>query len=276
MSTRSKEWRSSGKRIGFVPTMGFLHDGHMSLVRRAVEDCDIAVVSIFVNPAQFGKGEDFEKYPRDLTGDANKIKGAGGHYIFAPKAGDLYPPFYYTYVNVETITDKLCGLSRPGHFRGVATIVAKLFNIVKPNKAYFGQKDYQQLLVIKKMVEDLNMDVEVVGMPTIREADGLAMSSRNSYLSHSEREQAVCLFNSLQLANKLLAQGEIAAENIKKEIHRLIASRKDARIDYISLCHPHSLEELTSIDGEVLAALAVFIGKTRLIDNMLLSKSTPQ
>lgn len=274
MCSLSNDWRYHRKRVGLVPTMGFLHNGHISLVQKAVNDCDLAVVSIFVNPIQFGKGEDFESYPRDLSRDADKLNKAGCHYLVVPSASDLYPNGYSTYVNVEDLTNKLCGLSRPNHFRGVTTIVAKLFNIVKPHLAYFGQKDYQQLLVIKRMVGDLNMDVEIVGMPIVREADGLAMSSRNSYLSGEERRQALCLRQSLQIATRYIGSGISSAAKIKEEVIKLIESMSNTKIDYVSFCNPYTLQEVENIDGETLLALAVYVGKTRLIDNILISPET--
>jgi pantoate--beta-alanine ligase len=262
--------REAGKKITFVPTMGFLHEGHVALMREGKERGDYLVVSIFVNPTQFGVGEDYEDYPRDLEGDTEKVSSAGGDIIFAPSAKEMYPSGYQTFVAVEKVTQNLCGASRPTHFQGVTTVVAKLFNIVKPHVSIFGEKDYQQLVTIRQMTRDLNFDIEIIGMPTIREEDGLAMSSRNKYLSSEERKQALCLFNALNQVEKLFRGGE---KNSKKLIDRaatIIRVQSAADIDYVKVCHPETIEDLEWIDDKALMALAVKIGKTRLIDNRVL------
>ncbi|MCX7885509.1 MAG: pantoate--beta-alanine ligase [Caloramator sp.] len=260
--------KDTKKSIGFVPTMGYLHDGHKSLIKRARVENDAVVVSIFVNPTQFGTGEDFEKYPRDEERDKKVCYDAGCDIIFIPESRDMYSDNYSTYVEVLNLTEGLCGASRPGHFRGVTTVVTKLFNIVKPDRAYFGEKDAQQLIVIKRMVKDLNMDVEVVGCPIVREKDGLALSSRNTYLSEDERLQALCLYKSLNLAKDMIDKGERNVKIIKDEMIKLINTAKDANIDYIEFVDTLNLKPIDKIKGEVLIALAVKIGKTRLIDNM--------
>lgn len=261
--------KSSGKTIGFVPTMGYLHPGHLSLVRQAKKDCDICLVSIFVNPIQFGPQEDYKKYPRDLEVDSILVKSAGGNCIFHPQAEDMYGWGYSTYVNVEKITDYLCGASRPGHFKGVTTVVAKLFNLIRPDIAYFGQKDFQQALVIKKMAEDLNMPLKIKIMPIIRESDGLAMSSRNVYLNVQERLEALVLGQSLQKAKEMILGGERRSEKISAEIKKEIIQKKSARIDYIAVADTDTLEPLKYIKKKALIALAVYFGKTRLIDNIV-------
>ncbi|WAC08824.1 MAG: pantoate--beta-alanine ligase [Thermodesulfobacteriota bacterium] len=262
--------REAGRRIAFVPTMGFLHEGHLALMREGKGRGDYLVVSIFVNPTQFGAGEDYQDYPRDLEGDTEKVSSVGGDIIFAPSAKEMYPSGYQTFVAVEKVTQNLCGASRPAHFQGVTTVVAKLFNIVKPQVAIFGEKDYQQLVTIRQMTRDLNFDIEIIGMPTIREEDGLAMSSRNKYLSSEERKQALCLFNALNQVEKLFQGGE---KNPKKLIDRaaeIIRVQPAADIDYVKVCHPETIEDLERIDDKALMALAVKIGKTRLIDNRVL------
>jgi len=262
--------RQEGKTIGFVPTMGYLHEGHLSLLRRARKDNDILVLSIFVNPTQFGPQEDYEKYPRDTQGDLNKARQEGTDITFLPEVIQMYPPGYATFVTVEGLTDKLCGRSRPNHFRGVTTVVLKLFNLVQPHRAYFGEKDYQQLVVVRRMVKDLNLPIEIVGMPTVREADGLAMSSRNAYLNEQERLAARCLFRSLEKAEELIKRGERRARVIREEIRRIIEGEPGTQIDYISVCHPTSLEELETIEPQTLVALAVKVGPARLIDNRVI------
>lgn len=264
--------KKKGKRIGFVPTMGFLHEGHLSLIRKAKKDTDAVVISIFVNPAQFGPQEDFKKYPRDLKRDLALCKKEGVDIIFAPETREMYPEGYCTYVNVENITDTMCGRSRPGHFRGVATVVMKLFNIVKPDIAYFGQKDAQQLTVIKQMVKDLNMSVKIQPMPIVRERDGLAMSSRNAYLNPRERVRALWLYKSLRLAKKLFNAGERDTQKIIQKMREFIAQKSKGEIDYISIVEPESLENVQKISKRAMAALAVKIGNTRLIDNIMLTK----
>jgi len=241
--------------------MGFLHEGHLSLIREARKQTDIVIVSIFVNPTQFGPQEDYESYPRDLKGDTKKVDSAGGDIIFAPSSRDMYPDGYLTYVNVEGITETLCGFSRPGHFRGVMTVVTKLFNIVKPHKAFFGQKDYQQSVVIRRMVRDLNMDIDIIVLPTVREPDGLAMSSRNSYLSVEERKAALILYKSLIMASEMVKNGEMDAKKIFSEMKRTIQNEPLVIIDYIAITDPDTLKDIYKIKGKTLIALAVRIGK---------------
>ncbi|WP_010243199.1 pantoate--beta-alanine ligase [Acetivibrio cellulolyticus] len=261
--------KSLGKTVGFVPTMGYLHEGHLSLVRRSVHDNDFTVMSIFVNPTQFGPNEDFEKYPRDMERDLRLAESAGVDVVFAPSVEEMYPAKYKTYVDVEDITNVLCGLSRPGHFKGVTTVVSKLFNIVEPNKAYFGQKDAQQVIVIKKMVRDLNMNLEIIACPIVRESDGLAMSSRNVYLSNEERAAALILSKSLSETEVLIKQGEKNREKIVEYIKDRIKSEKLADIDYIEVVSTDGLGQVEKLEGTILIALAVRFGKTRLIDNII-------
>lgn len=256
--------------VGFVATMGYLHEGHISLVRKAKEENASVMVSIFVNPTQFGPNEDFEKYPRDIDGDLEILEEEGVDAVFAPEADEIYPKDFNSRVEVIGITQKLEGNCRPGHFRGVTTIVNKLFNIVVPNKAYFGQKDAQQAIVINKMVKDLNMNLEVITCPTIREPDGLAMSSRNVYLRPEDRQSATVLYRALMLAKDLYQQGERNAETVRTEMVRLIKTEEPARIDYVSVADPVTLEELDEISGKALVSLAVKFYKTRLIDNIVL------
>jgi pantoate--beta-alanine ligase len=262
--------RGAGKRIAFVPTMGFLHEGHLVLMREGKKRCEQLAVSIFVNPTQFGVGEDLDKYPRDMEGDQAKCLQEGVNVIFAPSALEMYPPLYQTFVDVEKVTQHLCGLSRPTHFRGVTTVVAKLFNLVKPHVAVFGEKDYQQLVTIRRMVKDLDFDLEIIGIPTVREPDGLAMSSRNKYLTPEQRTQALCLQASLHKAQALCQQGVRDSRSLIREAEKIISAQPSATIDYIKLCHPETLEDLDSIATEALMALAVRIGATRLIDNRIL------
>jgi len=271
MQKQSNELRSSGKTVAFVPTMGFLHEGHLELIRFGKKAADILVVSIFVNPTQFGPNEDFDAYPRDMEGDLSKVEKIGADMVFIPEADEMYPPDSQTKVMVDKVTKHLCGLSRPGHFDGVTTVVSKLFNIVKPHIAIFGEKDYQQLAVIRRMVKDLNMDIDVIGIPTIREPDGLAMSSRNSYLNPEERKSALCLIKSLDLANRSASDGQRDAQKIKMAMEELILSHPYTEIDYIQLCDPVSLEDVESINGETLVALAIKVGRTRLIDNKIIN-----
>jgi len=262
--------RREGKRIAFVPTMGFLHEGHVSLLREGRQQGDVLVLSIFVNPTQFGQGEDFESYPRDLTRDAEMARSAGTDLIFAPEARDMYPRGYATYVNVEGLTDTLCGASRPGHFRGVTTVVTKLFTIVQPHIALFGRKDFQQLAVIQRMTADLNLPVEVVGMPIVREADGLAMSSRNVYLSPEQRQQALALIDAIRQASALACEGEVDAANIISAVTGRLNKEADLVIDYVQICHGRTLEKVSTVDCDSVLLLAVYVGKTRLIDNSFL------
>jgi len=262
--------REAEKKIAFVPTMGFFHEGHVALMREGKRRGDYLVVSIFVNPTQFGVGEDYEDYPRDLEGDAGKVSSAGGDIIFAPSVKEMYPSGYQTFVAVEKVTQNLCGASRPTHFQGVTTVVAKLFNIVKPHVAIFGEKDYQQLVTIRQMTRDLNFDIEIIGMPTIREEDGLAMSSRNKYLSSEERKQALCLVSALNQVEKLFQGGEKNSKKLIARAAEIIRVQPAAAIDYVKACHPETIEDLEWIDDRALMALAVKIGKTRLIDNRVL------
>jgi pantoate--beta-alanine ligase len=262
--------RAAGKRIGLVPTMGYLHAGHMSLVQAARRECDMVVMSIFVNPKQFGPQEDFATYPRDMEGDLRQAREARVDAVFTPAVEEIYPPGFLTEVVVHELTTPLCGASRPGHFNGVTTVVAKLFNIVGPYRAYFGQKDYQQVTVLRKMATDLCMPLEVITCPTVREPDGLAMSSRNAYLNRAERQAALVLWRSLHLAEEHLAQGERQGTRLTATLRDCIAKEPLARIDYVAVCDPQTLREVEQLSGTVLVALAVYIGKTRLIDNALL------
>ncbi|MEA1964966.1 MAG: pantoate--beta-alanine ligase [Candidatus Aerophobetes bacterium] len=262
--------RIKGKKIiALVPTMGYLHKGHLSLIRKAKEECNEVVASIFVNPAQFGPAEDYRTYPRDLERDKKLSSKEGVDVIFVPFLGKIYPQGYSTFINVEgRLSSILEGASRPSHFRGVATVVVKLFNITSPDYAYFGEKDYQQTLIIKKMVRDLNMDVKIVTLPTVREKDGLAVSSRNSYFNEEEREAATLLYRSLKKAKKWILRGERESSQIILKMRKLIEKEPLAKIDYIAIVDPDNMEEVQNIEGEVLIALAVKIGKVRLIDNM--------
>ena len=257
--------------VGFVPTMGYLHEGHLALVRRARAENTTLIASIYVNPSQFGASEDLAGYPRELNRDLELLQEEGVDVVFVPCDAEMYAPGFSTWVDVQEIGERLEGASRPGHFRGVATIVAKLFNIVQPSSAYFGQKDAQQVLVIRRMVADLNMGVEISVEPTVREGDGLAMSSRNSYLSPEQRRAATVLFRALALARQLREGGEADAENIRRRMTSLIQAEPLAQVDYVSIADAVTLEELNSIDRPALALLAVRIGKTRLIDNMPLA-----
>lgn len=269
MQGLSESYRLKGKKIGFVPTMGYLHEGHLSLVRQAKKDNDVVFVSIFVNPLQFAPNEDYESYPRDIERDEKLLREEGVDILFYPSVEDMYPDGFQTYVEVQKLTRVLEGRSRPTHFKGVTTVVLKLFNITKPHRAYFGKKDAQQLIVIKRMVRDLNLDVEIVGMPIVREEDGLAMSSRNKYLNREEREQAVCLYRALKRAEELIGSGVLDADRVKKEMESVIKGFPLAKIDYISINRISDLEELETVEiGDTLVSLAVRIGKTRLIDNM--------
>ncbi len=263
------KYKNEGKSIGFVPTMGYLHEGHISLVNTSVNQNDVTIISIFINPTQFGPGEDFEKYPRDMKSDLDKASLAGVDIVFTPTVKEMYPEGYKTYVNVEGITEILCGRYRPGHFNGVTTVVNKLFNIVEAHRAYFGQKDAQQLAVIKKMVKDLNMNIEIVGCPIIRENDGLAMSSRNVYLSGEERKAAVILSKSLYEAENLIKDGTRRKDEIIEYITNRINSEKLANIEYTEIVNADSLEEIETLAGKILIALAVKFGRTRLIDNVM-------
>ncbi|MCS6806995.1 MAG: pantoate--beta-alanine ligase [Acidobacteriota bacterium] len=262
-----------GQRIGFVPTMGALHEGHLSLVRAAQQRADVVIVSVFVNPTQFGPHEDFNRYPRDLQTDIALLEREGVQYLFAPSVEAMYPAGYATYVTVEGLADRLCGRSRPGHFRGVTTVVLKLFEIVRPHVACFGQKDAQQLVIIRKMVADLNLDVEIVACPIVREPDGLAMSSRNRYLQPDERQAATILYRSLQHARQMIDSGQRQAAEITAAMRQLIQREPLARIDYIEIVNAQTLDPLTVLEGECLIALAVFVGPARLIDNLVVNVS---
>ena len=262
-----KEWKAQGLTVGFVPTMGYLHEGHESLIKKANEENDRVVVSIFVNPIQFGPKEDLSTYPRDLESDTILCKGAGADIIFHPENEEMYFEDFSTFVDMKGLTDELCGKSRPTHFRGVCTVVSKLFNIVAPHRAYFGEKDAQQLAVIKRMVRDLNIDVEVIGCPIVREEDGLAKSSRNTYLSEEERKAATILNKALTEAKNKIANGERVASNIINSITETISTEPLAKIDYVQVVDSFSMESVSTLEKSVLVAIAVFIGKTRLIDN---------
>lgn len=270
MQQLADEWRRQGKRIGFVPTMGFLHEGHLALMREAKRRADVVAVSVFVNPTQFGPNEDFERYPRDPERDIRLCTEVGVDVIFAPHVREMYPDGYQTGVEVSKVTIPLCGRTRPGHFRGVTTVVAKLFHCVKPHIAIFGQKDYQQWVAVRRMVQDLNMDIEIVSYPTVRESDGLAMSSRNTYLSPAEREIALRLSRSLKAAQELVDRGEIHGKAVLRKVREVLESGGGLRIDYVQLCHPDTLDDVLTVDGSAVLLMAAFIGKTRLIDNCVL------
>lgn len=263
-----REWKKEGKTVGFVPTMGYLHEGHASLMDAAGEN-DKVVVSIFVNPMQFGPNEDLASYPRDLEHDAKVCEAHGVDLIFHPTPEEMYGDNFYSYVDMNVLTEELCGLSRPVHFRGVCTVVAKLFNIVTPDKAYFGQKDAQQLAVIKRMVKDLNMPLTIVGCPIIREEDGLAKSSRNTYLSPEERKAALVLSRSIFLGKKMVEQGEQNCQKIKDAMTAEIEKEPLAKIDYVKIVDLSTMQQVETTEHGVLAAIAVYIGKTRLIDNFM-------
>lgn len=269
MQAISSQVRMRGQTVGCVPTMGFFHKGHLSLMEASVRENDFTVVSLFVNPTQFGENEDFEDYPRDLERDCSLASGVEVDVIFVPEVRTMYGKDYGTFVEVQGLTDTMCGASRPGHFRGVATVVCKLFNIMLPHRAYFGQKDAQQALVIKKMVRDLNFPLEVRVMPIVREEDGLAMSSRNTYLNSSERQAALVIPKSLQAAKDLLEKGEQRTARIREEIVRTLSREPLAKIDYVAVKDTETLEDIDKVKGSVLVAVAVWIGKTRLIDNFI-------
>lgn len=262
-----EEWKREGLEVGFVPTMGYLHEGHQSLINRAHKENDKVVVSIFVNPTQFGPNEDLDTYPRDLARDSEICKNAGADLIFHPEAKEMYKEDFCTFVNIQELSEGLCGKSRPIHFRGVCTVVSKLFNIVQPNRAYFGEKDAQQLAIIKRMVRDLNFNIEIVGCPIIREEDGLAKSSRNTYLSVEERKAATILNKSLLKAKAAINDGEKDVKRVITLITENINTEKLASIDYVEIVDSISLKKVDSIEKSVLVAIAVYIGKTRLIDN---------
>ena len=264
-----RAWRQKGLSVGLVPTMGYLHEGHKSLIDKAVEQNDRVVVSVFVNPIQFGPGEDLATYPRDLDRDAALCENAGANLIFHPEPENMYFDDFCTYIDMDGLTKGLCGKTRPTHFRGVCTVVGKLFNIVQPDRAYFGQKDAQQLAVIRRMVRDLNFNLEIVGCPIIREEDGLAKSSRNTYLSPEERKAAVILHKGLTRGEELANQGEKSANVVKAAIREVIESEPLAKIDYVEIVDFDNMQEIETLERPFLAAVAVYIGKTRLIDNFI-------
>ncbi|OCG26381.1 pantoate--beta-alanine ligase [Gilliamella sp. wkB108] len=264
-----KSWHQSGASIGLVPTMGFLHEGHQSLMAAAKKDNQKVIVTIFVNPIQFGPSEDLASYPRDLQRDKIACEKMGVDLIFCPSTDEMYDTHFSSYVDVNGLTDALCGKRRPGHFKGVCTVVTKLFNITQPDRAYFGQKDAQQLAVIKRMVKDLNFNIEIIGCPIVREQDGLAKSSRNSYLSESERLAAVCLYQAIESANSMIKQGEKSVATIRTAMQDIIAKQSLAKIDYIEFVDLQTLTSVELLEQDSLCALAVYIGKTRLIDNFI-------
>ena len=269
-----KNSKKNNKVIGFVPTMGFLHEGHLRLLRKAKKECDIVILSIFVNPIQFGKNEDFSKYPRNIKKDISLAKKIGINAIFIPTIEEIFPKYYSTHVIVSgSLNENLCGKFRKGHFKGVTTIVLKLFNIINPNIAYFGQKDAQQLIIIKKMVKDLNIDINIKSIPIIREKDGLAMSSRNKYLSQKEREQALLIYKSLKVAKNEVKMGIKKSDTIRKKIATIFNGQKNIKINYIELVDINTLKPIINIKNTVLIALAIFVGRTRLIDNIILDKN---
>ncbi len=270
MQRLAERLRKAGRVIGLVPTMGALHEGHLSLIRNARKRADIVVVSIFVNPTQFGPTEDFHQYPRDARGDQEKCRKAGVDILLMPSVTQMYAKDHATFVTTERLTQVLCGPFRPGHFRGVTTVVTLLFNIVKPHFAFFGQKDYQQAVVIQQMAKDLHFDVKIVTLPTVREQNGLAMSSRNAYLSTQERQAARVLYQALIMGREMILGGERDPFKIKARMETLIKKDRTARIEYISICHPKTLQEVQKVEGKTLIALAVWIGQIRLIDHILL------
>ncbi len=264
-----KEWKKNGLKVGLVPTMGFLHEGHLSLIKKAVAENDKVVVSVFVNPTQFGPNEDFEAYPRDLNKDAALCEEAGADLIFHPEPEEMYPDGFCSSVNMTGLTDALCGKSRPIHFQGVCTVVSKLFNIAAPDNAYFGEKDAQQLAIIKRMVKDLNFDIKITGCPIIREEDGLAKSSRNTYLNPEERQAALVLSKAVKCGRSLVEGGEKDSAVILKEMKSIIENEPLARIDYVEIVDMNTMKNIDKVKGDVLCAMAVYIGKTRLIDNFI-------
>jgi len=272
MQAFSEACRKQGKTIVFVPTMGYLHQGHVRLMQEARKLGDVLIASIFVNPTQFGPGEDFEKYPRDWDRDAQLCEAAGVNVIFAPTAEEMYSQGYQTSITVSQVSQNLCGVSRPAHFQGVATVVAKLFNCTRPHVALFGEKDFQQLVVIRRMVKDLNMDIHIIGVPTVREQDGLAMSSRNTYLSADERMSALSLSRGINRAQDLFQQGERSARVLIDTVREMIEKEKCATVDYIKVCDMETLQDIETIAGPAVMALAVKIGRARLIDNIVLKE----
>ncbi|MBZ5492997.1 MAG: pantoate--beta-alanine ligase [Acidobacteriia bacterium] len=267
----SKEARRAGKRVGFVPTMGALHQGHLSLVRTARAQADVVIASVFVNPLQFGPTEDFSKYPRDAEKDSDMLAAEKCDYLFLPSVEEMYPPGATTWVNVEGLSEKLDGHSRPGHFRGVTTVVAKLFNIVQPDFAFFGQKDAAQVAIINKMVRDLNFDVRIVVCPIVREADGLAMSSRNAYLSPDQRKQALVLYRSLMRVQTLADRGESSSARLKVAGEQVMAEEAAVKLDYFEIVNRDTLDPMADISGGALVVVAAYVGSTRLIDNIVVS-----
>jgi pantoate--beta-alanine ligase len=270
MQEASERWRNNDEIIVLVPTMGFLHEGHLELLRVGREKGDKLIMSIFVNPTQFGPQEDYDKYPRDTEGDLEKARSKGVDAVFMPSAMEMYPDGFQTTVTVEKVTQYLCGRSRPGHFSGVTTVVAKLFNITKPHRAIFGEKDYQQLVVIRQMVRDLNMGIDIIGVPTVRERDGLAMSSRNSYLTPDERESALSLKKGMEMAGAMVAKGEKDSAKIIGAVRELILSHPFTEIDYVTICNSENLTDIETVEESALLALAVKVGRARLIDNRIL------
>ncbi len=264
-----KEWKKQGYSIGLVPTMGYLHEGHGSLIKKAVEDNDKVMVSVFVNPIQFGPNEDLETYPRDFDADLKMIESLGADMVFHPEPSDMYASDFSTTVSVAGVSENLCGAKRPGHFNGVCTVVTKLFNISEADRAYFGQKDAQQLAVVRRMVRDLNVNIEIVGCPIIREDDGLAKSSRNTYLSSEERQAATVLNKALIAGKQMVEEGEKSALAVKTRIEDIISKEPHAKIDYVEITDWNSIEPVDIIDGSILCAIAVYIGNTRLIDNFI-------
>ena len=270
MQEASERWRNNTEIIVLVPTMGFLHEGHLELLRVGREKGDKLIMSLFVNPTQFGPQEDYEKYPRDTERDLEKARSKGVDAVFMPRATEMYPDGFQTTVAVEKVTQYLCGRSRPGHFAGVTTVVAKLFNITRPHRAIFGEKDYQQLVVIRQMVRDLNMGINVIGVPTVRERDGLAMSSRNSYLTPDERESALSLKKGMEMAGAMVAKGEKDSAKIIGAVRELILNHPFTEIDYVTICNRGNLTDIETVEEPVLLALAVKVGRARLIDNRIL------
>ena len=272
MQALARQWRREGRTIAFVPTMGYFHQGHLSLMEYGRTRGDLLVVSLFVNPTQFGPSEDLDRYPRDLARDTELARQVGVDVLYIPTAAEMYPPGYQTYVTVEELSRRWCGASRPGHFRGVATVVLKLFHQVQPQVAVFGEKDYQQLVIIRRLVRDLDLEVEVVGRPIVREADGLAMSSRNTYLSPEERARALCLYRGLCAARELAAQGERQAARLLAPAREIITTTPGTRLDYLALVDPDTLEEVEVLKGTARLLGAVWVGATRLIDNLPLKE----
>lgn len=273
MQQWSETLRQSGKTISVVPTMGFFHDGHLSLMKKGMEVCDHLVVTLFVNPTQFGPTEDLSSYPANVERDIDLARKQGASAIFIPNKEEMYPETFQTYVELTDLPHHLCGISRPVHFRGVATVVTKLFNIIRPHTAIFGSKDFQQLQIIRRMTEDLNYDIKIIGCPIVREIDGLAMSSRNAYLKPEQRTSALSLSKALNLAEEKIAQATVPdAATLKREMKQFIESHDETQIDYISVCNPETLEEVNGLESTVLIALAVKVGKTRLIDNCVIAQ----